>query len=136
MEFKVGDKVVVKTLWTERASVITEITKAGNIRVEGEKGMFNKEGIKKPAAQRNALIHLITDGEYEQKKAFEGRPIVHFEGNGESGNICYIMARVSEVITDPIEFKELWEKVKQGTYTDALAAIRKKVNLIDDDGVY
>ena len=49
---------------------------------------------------------------------------------------AYIMARVSEVITDPIEFKELWEKVKQGTYTDALAAIRKKVNLIDDDGVY
>ena len=46
------------------------------------------------------------------------------------------MARVSEVITDPIEFKELWAKVKEGTYTDALVAIRKKVNLIDDDGVY
>lgn len=136
MEFKVGDKVVVKTLWTERVGVITEVTKAGNIRVDGEKGMFNKEGIKKPAAQRNALIHRITDEEYAEKKALQERPIVHFEGNGESGNIFYIMARVSEVITDPIEFKELWAKVKEGTYTDALAAIRKKVNLIDDDGVY
>ena len=64
------------------------------------------------------------------------KPTVHVNGNGESGNIFYIMARVSEVITDPIEFKELWAKVKEGTYTDALVAIRKKVNLIDDDGVY
>ncbi len=64
------------------------------------------------------------------------KPTVHFNGNGESGNIFYIMARVSEVITDPIEFQALWEKVKQGTYTEALTAIRKKVNLIDDDGVY
>ena len=30
------------------------------------------------------------------------KPTVHFNGNGESGNIFYIMARVSEVITDPI----------------------------------
>lgn len=64
------------------------------------------------------------------------KPTVHFKGNGESGNIFFIMARVSEVIPDPIEFNELWREVKRGTYTDALAAIREKVNLIDDDGVY
>lgn len=64
------------------------------------------------------------------------RPTVHFNGNGESGNIFFIMARVSEVITDPTEFEELWHTVKKGTYRDAIAAIREKVNLIDDDGIF
>lgn len=64
------------------------------------------------------------------------KPTVHFNGNGESGNIFVIMARVMYVITDPVEFNALWKRVQQGTYQDALAAIREKVNLIDDDGVY
>lgn len=64
------------------------------------------------------------------------KPTVHFNANGESGNIFVIMARVMYAMTDPVEFDALWKKVQQGTYQDALKAIREKVNLIDDDGIY
>ena len=64
------------------------------------------------------------------------KPTVHFNANGESGNIFWIMARVTEALTNPDECMELWRRVQQGTYTEALAALREKVNLIDDDGIY
>ena len=69
MEFKVGDKVIVKRMWLDDIfSEVTEITAAGNVRVKGEKGLFNKEGYLKPAGQRHTLIHRLDDEEYERKK--------------------------------------------------------------------
>lgn len=69
MEFKVGDKVVIKQLWrSDIFSEVTEITAAGNVRVKGERGLFNKEGYLKPSGQTHTLIRRLDDEEYERKK--------------------------------------------------------------------
>lgn len=64
------------------------------------------------------------------------KPKVHFNSRGESGNIFWIMARVSEAMTDAGEVNDLWKEVVAGTYEQAIVAIRKRVDLIDDDGQY
>ena len=42
--YKVGDKVLVEGRGTARPRTVIENTKAGNVRVEGEKGLFNPNG--------------------------------------------------------------------------------------------
>lgn len=64
------------------------------------------------------------------------KPIVFFESRGESGNIFALLGRVSQALNDEKAFNELWEKVQQGTYPQAIQLIKQKVNLIDEDGVY
>ncbi len=68
---------------------------------------------------------------YLQNNMQNEKPIIHFNSTGESGNIYVILTMVKQTLND-VEFNKLWQKVKQGTYADALEIIREKV----DDGNY
>lgn len=76
------------------------------------------------------------------KKSFAktGKPKVHFSSYGETGNIYFILALVQRTLHSygmDAEFSPMLEKVeKSGSYENALSAIRKVVDLIDDDGAY
>ena len=68
------------------------------------------------------------------------KPTVHFNSRGHSGNIFWLLgaARVElhkqQRITD---YNNLRERVtSSGSYKEALAEIRKDIDLIDDDGIY
>lgn len=68
------------------------------------------------------------------------KPTVHFNSRKHSGNIFWILgaARVElqkqQRITD---YNNMWERVQaSGSYEEALAEIRKEIDLIDDDGLY
>lgn len=65
---------------------------------------------------------------------------VHFRSRGESGNIYAILAKVSAALLKARrinEYNGLRDEVyAAGSYRDALAAIRRRVELVDDDGVY
>ncbi len=73
---------------------------------------------------------------YLQNKYVQIKPVVHFNSIGESGNIFVILARVKNALNNNDAFNVIWNKVRQGNYDEALATIREKVNLIDDDGIY
>ncbi len=73
---------------------------------------------------------------YLQNKKSVVKPVVHFNSTGESGNIFVILARVKNALNNNDAFNVIWNKVRQGNYDEALATIREKVNLIDDDGIY
>ncbi|MBD5099805.1 MAG: hypothetical protein HDT29_00655 [Clostridiales bacterium] len=64
------------------------------------------------------------------------KPTVYFESRGESGNIYALLGRVSQAMNDEKAFNELWEKVQQGTYPQAIELIKQRVTLIDADGLY
>lgn len=78
--FKVGDKVLIEGHISSRPSKVIEITKAGNIRVEGEKGLFNPNGFLRgggtwsltslrPISEEQYVAQLQ---KYELKKECEG----------------------------------------------------------------
>lgn len=68
------------------------------------------------------------------------KPEIHFRSHGKSGNIYVILAKVRDALQRQsriTEWNNLWEEVHNtGSYTEALQTIRKKINLIDDDGRY
>ena len=68
------------------------------------------------------------------------KPEVHFRSHGRSGNIYAILVKVQEALKAEnriTEWNNLWEEVHNtGDYKEALAVIRKTINLIDDDGKY
>lgn len=65
---------------------------------------------------------------------------VHFHSRGESGNIYAILAKTSAALLKAGrigEYNGLRDAVTAaGSYREALAKIREKVDLIDDDGEY
>ena len=65
------------------------------------------------------------------------RPEVHYQSSHESGNIFAILALVRNVLRKErriTEYNELWERVQKAkSYDEALAILREKVELIDDD---
>lgn len=68
------------------------------------------------------------------------KPTVHFNSRGHSGNIFWILGAAQielhkqQRISD---YNNLWERVQKcPSYQDALAEIRKEINLIDDYGRY
>ena len=109
MEFKVGDKVVVKTLWAERASVITEITKAGNVRVEGEKGLFNPNGFLRGASEWSVTyLRLISDEQYAAQ-------LQKYELKKECEGIVKYLSQLNELPAENVRqaIKELYTTIKE-----------------------
>lgn len=68
------------------------------------------------------------------------RPEIHFNSNGPSGNIFWILGTVRDALRKQrriTEYNDLRDRVtSSGSYTEALTEIRKLVDLIDDDGNY
>lgn len=68
------------------------------------------------------------------------RPTVRFSSSGPSGNVFHILALVREALRKQrriAAYNELRDRVtSSGSYAEALAEIRKDVDLIDEDGVY
>ncbi len=63
--FKVGDKVMVEARSSSRPSKVIEITKAGNIRVEGERGLFNPNGFLRGGSEWSLTsIRVISEEQY------------------------------------------------------------------------
>lgn len=66
------------------------------------------------------------------------RPSVEFHSGSAEGNIYYILGKVRDVLRKQRrinDYNELWERVqKSGNYVNALAEIRKIVDLTDLDG--
>lgn len=63
--FKVGDKVLVEGRGSPRASKVIEVTKAGNIRVEGERGLFNPSGFLRGGSTWSlTLLRPISEEQY------------------------------------------------------------------------
>ena len=63
-------------------------------------------------------------------------PTVRFRSRGESGNIFFLMSLVAEALNDEERTGQLWKEIKQGSYDEAIEKIRRRVNLIDLDGLY
>ena len=68
------------------------------------------------------------------------RPEIRFSSSGPSGNIFWILGAVREALRKQrriTEYNDLRDRVtSSGSYTEALAEIRKVVDLVDEDGVY
>lgn len=68
------------------------------------------------------------------------RPEIRFSSRGPSGNIFHILALVREAMRKQrriTEYNDLQDRVtSSGSYTEALAEIRKVVDLVDEDRVY
>ena len=66
------------------------------------------------------------------------KPTMHFRSRHESGNIYWILAAVRRVLQKQrriTDYNNLRDRVTaSGSYQEALAIIRERVNLIDDDG--
>lgn len=63
--YKVGDRVLVEGRGVARPRTIIEITKAGNIRVEGEKGLFNPSGHLRGASEWSVTyLRPISEEQY------------------------------------------------------------------------
>lgn len=66
------------------------------------------------------------------------KPKIEFHSNGESGNIYYILTLVRNELRKQrriTEYNEIWQKVTtSNNYTEALNAIRQKIDLVDLDG--
>lgn len=92
-------------------------------RVEDEQGYENKEV--------SAAINYL-----QEKDDGKQKPIVYFESRHESGNIFALLGKVNSAIQDNDAFNELWAKIQQGSYDQAIKLIKEKVTLIDLDGIY
>ncbi len=68
------------------------------------------------------------------------RPEIHFNSGGPSGNIYAILNMFKDAFRKQrriTEYNDTWNRVCMSkSYDEALAIIREKVNLIDDDGRY
>lgn len=68
------------------------------------------------------------------------KPVIHFASRHESGNIYFILALVQTALRKErriTDFNTMRDEVfHSDSYTEALAAIRKYVDLVDDDGEY
>ena len=68
------------------------------------------------------------------------KAVIHFRSCGSSGNIYWILGAVREALRKQrriTEYNDLRDRVtSSGSYTEALAEIRKVVDLVDEDGVY
>lgn len=68
------------------------------------------------------------------------RPLVEFHSKSVEGNIYYILGQVRNALRKQRridDYNELWERVQRsGNYVNALAEIRKIVDLIDLDGQF
>ena len=66
------------------------------------------------------------------------KPVVYFRSRHESGNIFFILALVRDAFRKQrriTEYNDLRDRVTSaGSYQEALAIIREKVDLIDNDG--
>lgn len=65
------------------------------------------------------------------------KPTIHYNSQGESGNIFWILRAIYENCkregVNPTVYKEMQERVfAAGSYEEALAIIGEKVNLVDD----
>lgn len=92
-------------------------------KVEDEQGYLNES-----ITTIVSYLHTRVQG--------EKKPTIKFNSRGESGNIYFLMQLVANAINDEEEMKKLWEQVKQGSYDEAIKKIRRKVKLIDLDGLY
>lgn len=70
----------------------------------------------------------------------KGKPVLHFQSKGPSGNVYWILGHVRNALAKERrinDFNTLRDSVFAcDSYGEALAEIRKYVNLIDDDGIY
>ncbi len=66
------------------------------------------------------------------------KPVLHFQSRHDSGNIFFLLYKVRGILQKQrriSEWNDLAMAVKDAkSYVEALALLRKKVNLIDDDG--
>ena len=68
------------------------------------------------------------------------KPEIHFHSSVPSGNIYAILNMFKDLFRKQrriTEYNDTWDRVCVArSYEEALAIIREKVNLIDDDGRY
>ena len=68
------------------------------------------------------------------------RAEIHFHSSGPSGNIYAILNMFKDEFRRQrriTEYNDIWQRVSLShSYEEALAIIREKVDLIDDDGRY
>lgn len=111
------------TTQPEEASVYNEqktyITSKGRIRI-------------RVASVKGNEIHFYVNRVTNDKGEWIEMPLVVFDSRGESGNIFSILAEVYRKKRK--EYNDIYAKVKQGNYTDALATIREYVDLVDIRG--
>ena len=67
------------------------------------------------------------------------KPRIEFHSRGPEGNIYFILGKTRDALRHErriSDYNDMWERVQNcGSYTAALAEIRKMVDLIDLDGV-
>ncbi len=73
-DWKVGDRVkVLSRSYLNGVSTITEITRAGNIRIDGENRLYNKDGFLRGGnVWGNERIVPITEEEFYQLSQLKG----------------------------------------------------------------
>lgn len=68
------------------------------------------------------------------------RPEIRFSSSGPSGNIFAILCEVRKAMQKQrriTEYNDMYTRVRNCySYTEALAEIRRHVDLVDEDGVY
>lgn len=68
------------------------------------------------------------------------KPRVEFHSRGPEGNIYFIIGKARDALRRErriTAYNDMWERVQNcGSYTAALAEIRKEIDLIDLDGQF
>lgn len=68
------------------------------------------------------------------------KPRIEFHSRGSEGNIYFILGKTRDALRHErriSDYNDMWERVQNcGSYTAALAEIRKTVDLIDLDGAF
>lgn len=68
------------------------------------------------------------------------KPRVEIHSQGPEGNIYFIIGKARDALRKTrriSDYNDMWERVQNcGSYTTALAEIRKTVDLIDLDGAF
>nr|DAO61855.1 MAG TPA: hypothetical protein [Caudoviricetes sp.] len=68
------------------------------------------------------------------------KPRVEIHSQGPEGNIYFIIGKARDALRKArriSDYNDMWERVQNcGSYTTALAEIRKTVDLIDLDGAF
>jgi len=107
--YKVGDKVLVEGRGTARPRTVIEITKAGNIRVEGEKGLFNPNGFLRGASEWSVTyLRLISDEQYVAQ-------LQKYELKKECEGIVKYLSQLNELPAENVRqaIKELYTTIKE-----------------------
>lgn len=107
--FKVGDKVMVEARSSARPSKVIEITKAGNIRVEGERGLFNSNGFLRGASEWSVTyLRPISEEQYAAQ-------LQKYEFKKQCSGIVKYLSHLTEMPADSVRqaIKDLYTAIQE-----------------------